>query len=147
MASSLAVSRFATAYLFDCQLQHRHPFGVEGRTEEEQMIRFASGWAQEHINAAMSDSGAERQALTSARVILNTDRNALRLHIIPDTLLAAMWLQCARVLTENPTFKVCGHCGKWFELAPDTKRRQSKYCEPRCKVAAYRIRKATSSAK
>ena len=117
-------------------------WGLEGRTEADRIIRFASGWVQEHINTAMSESGPERQALTSARVILNTDRNALRLHIIPDTLLAAMWLQCARVLTENPTFKVCEHCGKWFELSPDTKRRQSKYCEPRCKVAAYRIRKA-----
>jgi hypothetical protein len=60
---------------------------------------------------------------------------------VPQTLLAAIWFQCARVLTDRPKFKQCEHCGKWFELSPDAHRRQSKYCDERCKVAAYRVRK------
>ncbi|HWF84026.1 MAG TPA: hypothetical protein VG222_04240, partial [Vicinamibacterales bacterium] len=59
-----------------------------------------------------------------------------------DTLLGAMWLQCARVLSDNPTFKACEHCGKRFELAADKRRRNSLYCSDRCKVAAHRARRA-----
>jgi lipocalin len=119
-------------------------WGMAARTESEQLLRFASGWAQRQINDALSGTGAgtRSQSLTSVRILADTDRNAMRIRIVPDTLLAAMWLQCARVLTEKVTFRACEHCGKWFEVSPDAKRRQSKYCSDRCKVAAYRARRA-----
>jgi hypothetical protein len=77
-----------------------------------------------------------------ARILLNHDRGDFTLHMVPNSLIGAMWLQCARVLTVNPTFKQCDYCQKWFELSPDARRRQSKYCSDRCKVAAYRRRRA-----
>jgi hypothetical protein len=116
-------------------------WGMRGRTEDERIVRFASGWAQEHINKAMS-SGRSEHSMTSVRILLNHEADAMRLHIVPDTLLAAMWLQCARVLTLNPTFRACERCGTWFELSADKKRKHTKYCSDRCKVSAYRNRKA-----
>jgi len=49
----------------------------------------------------------------------------MTLRIVPETLLAALWFQCARVLTLNPTFRACMNCGKWFELLPDKRRKQA----------------------
>jgi hypothetical protein len=121
-------------------------WGLEAQSDEERMLRFASGWAQTRINDAMSGRGAERQSLTSVRLLFNHERQGIRLHITPDTLLGAMWLQCARVLSENPTFKVCENCAKWFELSPDARRKHSKYCSDRCKVAAHRAKKKARSA-
>jgi hypothetical protein len=68
----------------------------------------------------------------------------MTLRIVPETLIGAMWFQCARALTLNPSFRACRNCGKWFELSPDTRRKQSIYCSDRCKVAAYRAKKATT---
>jgi hypothetical protein len=113
---------------------------VNAPTSGEQLLRAARAWAQDEINEAMSGGGKPVQSLTSVRILLNTDRDVMRLHLVPDTLLAAMWLQCARVLTENVTFSDCQHCGKWFEVSPDQRRRNTKYCTDRCKVAAYRKR-------
>jgi hypothetical protein len=115
-------------------------WGNQARTEEERIIRFASGWAQRQINEAMAERGASRRSLTSVRVLFNHESRSMRLHVTPDTLLGAMWLQCARVLSENPKFRTCENCGKWFELSPDLRRRHAIYCSPRCKVAAYRKR-------
>ena len=72
--------------------------------------------------------------------LLNDIKDGMMLHIVPDTLLAARWLQCARVLTDNRTFKACERCGKWFELSPSARRKHSKYCSGTCKVAAHRAR-------
>lgn len=123
--------------------QHREfiwKWAMEADSDDAALTRIAQGWAQDQINSAMgnSDSGT----LTSARVIFEIDRKRMALHISPDSLLAALWLQCARILTLNPTFKSCEHCRTWFELSPETRRKQSKYCSSRCKVAAYRARKA-----
>jgi hypothetical protein len=113
-------------------------WGSEGRTELDRLKRFASIWAQKKINEAIGD--ADNGTGTSVRVLLNDVKDGMAIHIVPDTLLGAMWLQCARVLTENPTFKACENCGKWFELSPDARRKNSKYCSDRCKVAAHRAR-------
>lgn len=115
-------------------------WGNKGATEDDRLIRFASGWAQKQINDAMG--GSDNETATSVRILMNDERDGMVLHIVPDSLLAAMWLQCARALTENPTFKSCERCGKWFELAPGARRKTSKYCSERCKVAAYRAKRA-----
>jgi hypothetical protein len=119
---------------------------IAARSQDQQLVRAASIFGQEQINKALSGGGANRQSLTSLRIIVNTDQDTLRLYVAPDTLLAALWLQCARVMTENIIFRACGHCGKWFEVSPDAKRKQSKYCQDRCKVAAHRARKAALAA-
>jgi len=118
-------------------------WGNKGGTQAEKLLRFASAWAQKQVNEAMT--GNEDGTMTSVRVLIDGDKAGMMLHIVPDTLLAAMWLQCARVLTENPTFKACDNCGKWFEVSADARRRGTMYCDARCKVAAYRIKKKATS--
>jgi hypothetical protein len=108
------------------------------QTADETLLRFATGWAQEQINQALEGKRGEHETLTVARVLFNVEDERMILHVAPRSLLAALWLQCARVLTLNPTFKRCEYCGNWFETSPDAKRRQAKYCSDRCRVAKYR---------
>ena len=120
-----------------------HIWSPVQKPKRDALIRVARGWAQEEINSAMS--GSDKGTLTNARVLFETDSSRMSLHIVPRTLIGAMWLQCARVLTLHPTFKSCEHCSRWFELSAEGRRRHSKYCSSRCKVAAYRVRKARST--
>jgi hypothetical protein len=110
----------------------------EAESDAEALIRIAKGWAQQQINEAVERDGHQ----STARVLFDVDRKEMSLHLVPRTLLGAMWLQCARALTLNPIFRSCQHCGRWFELSPEKRRKQSLYCSSRCKVAAYRKRKA-----
>ena len=123
--------------------QYLWDWAMRADSDDDALIRVARGWAQEEINAAMS--GSNKGTLTNARVLFEADSSRMSLHIVPRTLIGAMWLQCARVLTLHPTFKSCEHCSRWFEFSAEGRRRQSKYCSSRCKVAAYRARKAGST--
>jgi hypothetical protein len=120
-------------------------WAIAADSEDESILRIARGWAQTVVNDAMSGSGRNPDAMTSAHVVLNKDTQQMSLHIVPTNLLAAMWLQCAWVLTSEGTFKTCENCGKRFEVAPGKRRRQSLYCSTACKVAAYRARKGHSN--
>ncbi|BCW99826.1 MAG: hypothetical protein KatS3mg024_2653 [Armatimonadota bacterium] len=68
----------------------------------------------------------------------------------PTNLLGFMWLQLAQEITGIRQRRICRQCGKGFWLyergegRPRT-RRDAIYCSGRCKVAAYRKRKAESS--
>jgi hypothetical protein len=90
---------------------------------------LGSGARREHLNTSNCDGSASprcrhlsmramsniaRGSLTTTRLLFDRNDMDLRLHIVPESLLAAMWLQCARALTENPQFKRCEHFGKWF---------------------------------
>jgi len=119
-------------------------WATKADSDAEGLLRVARGWAQQQINEAI---GGEKHPGTncSARVVFDQDREHMTLRIVPETLIGAMWFQCARVLALNPLFRACKHCGKWFELSPDTRRKQAIYCSARCKVAAYRAKKSASS--
>lgn len=120
-------------------------WAARGDSDAEVLLRIARGWAQERINDAI---GGDKHPGTncSARVVFDHEREHMTVRIVPETLIGAIWFQCARVLTLNPVFRACKHCGKWFELSPDTRRKQAIYCSDRCKVAAYRAKKSGSRA-
>jgi hypothetical protein len=119
-------------------------WATKANSDAEFLLRIARGWAQEQINEAI---GGDRQPGTtcSARVVFDQDREHMTLRIVPETLIGAMWFQCARVLALNPIFRACRHCGKWFELSPDARRKHAIYCSDRCKVAEYRAKKSSGT--
>lgn len=67
--------------------------------------------------------------------------NQPSLHLIPNTLLGAIWLQLARAVEGNKELRQCGGCGRWFELGPETARKSKNYCSTACRSRAYRGRK------
>jgi hypothetical protein len=116
-------------------------FGAPTRTER--LARLARGWLQQHINSRLDPQHHRGEGAVPARILFDPKTQRFQLHLVPRTLIAAIWFQCARAFTEQPDFKQCERpgCGQWFERSADERRRHSKYCSARCKVAAYRLRK------
>jgi hypothetical protein len=67
--------------------------------EDEAIIRIAQGWAQGKLNEAVSGDDSP----STVRVVFDRDTPKMSLRVCPSNLLAALWLQCARVLALNPT--------------------------------------------
>jgi len=132
-----------------CETKHGHRTEVwkwasGAPTEAEKLLRLATAFAQEEINEAMS---GESNTTSAARLLFDVARKDISLFLAPNTLLAAMWLQCATTLTgeSHPRVGLCQHCGKRFAVTGRTgRRRDSKYCSSRCKVAAHRAHKAAA---
>jgi hypothetical protein len=61
--------------------------------------------------------------------------------VAPTNLLAALWWQLGRAVSEHKTFGSCAACGKPFEVAPPVNRKSRHYCSDACRSRAYRSRK------
>jgi len=64
----------------------------------------------------------------------------MSLSLSPSTLLDAMWLQLALAISGDKDFRACKHCGKWFELSPETARTNRIFCSNSCRTMATRAR-------
>jgi hypothetical protein len=75
--------------------------------------------------------------------LLRDAGGTLTLRLWPRSLLDALWLQFAQSLHGIDSFEQCARqgCGRWFQLAPQAKRRTAKYCSPACRNRAWRDRK------
>ncbi len=66
----------------------------------------------------------------------------LALHIVPETLLSAIWLQFAQAVSVNTLLRQCALCSTWFTYGSGTGRRKSAhFCSSRCQKAAWKKRK------
>ncbi|MHB1424799.1 MAG: hypothetical protein ACYC3I_16635 [Gemmataceae bacterium] len=65
----------------------------------------------------------------------------LNLHIVPKTLLAAMWLQLARAIDTDKTYRRCKACPRWFEVSAGNSRADRLFCSDACKSRDYRTKK------
>lgn len=66
-----------------------------------------------------------------------------QLFVVPENLLQAMWLQFAEALGGSRDFHRCDRegCGRWFERAPQARRRSATYCSTACRNRAWRDRR------
>ena len=55
----------------------------------------------------------------------------------PESLIAALWLQLARAMSEGTRFTTCAECRAPF---PVVSRREPKFCSDACRFKAYRGR-------
>ena len=78
----------------------------------------------------------------SPRLLWDERDTRLRLHLVPDGLVGALWLQFARAIENDSEFRRCAECDLWFELAPGTARSDKLYCSNACRTKAYRRRRA-----
>ena len=70
------------------------------------------------------------------------DPSRASLHITPDYLLSAMWLQFAQSVSTNAHLRCCAWCPTWFVFGTGTGRRKSAhYCSDKCRKAAHRHQK------
>jgi hypothetical protein len=65
---------------------------------------------------------------------------AFQFFTMPQNLLGALWLQFARSLSGNRTYKQCQQCNGWFEHSPQKHRRERFVCSGACRQKKYRER-------
>jgi hypothetical protein len=70
--------------------------------------------------------------------------NSLRLTIMPANLISALWLQFARAVDRDRSYRACEHCRRWIEVGADS-RADAKYCSNSCRQKAYRHRRTSDS--
>ena len=83
------------------------------------------------------------------RLDLNPATDEFDFSPVPDSLIAALWLQFAEAVKGNKTYDRCEVCGKWFERNTKTGRANRRYCSDTCRRKAYwqrRARQGTSRA-
>ena len=78
----------------------------------------------------------------SPRLLWDEHETRLRLHLVPEGLVGALWLQFAKAIENDSEFRRCAECNIWFELAPGTARSDKLYCSNACRTKAYRRRRA-----
>jgi hypothetical protein len=81
-----------------------------------------------------------REYVTARLLFLDKSRNSFALHLVPDSLLGAMYLQLAQDTSNGTRFRRCLECGKWFAIRPPTSRATKQFCEEKCRVRAHRRR-------
>jgi hypothetical protein len=93
---------------------------------------LVQNWINEHLNGA-----------ASPQLRYHVRRDVRVIQIIPDSLLAAMWLQFAQAVAGNRQHRACKECGRWFELSTegDGFRINRLFCSDPCKSKDYRRRK------
>ena len=64
----------------------------------------------------------------------------LALHIVPSSLLGALWLQFALAIGGEKKYRECATCGMWLELSRAAFRTSRHYCSEGCRSRAYRGR-------
>jgi hypothetical protein len=70
------------------------------------------------------------------------DGGAIRVALVPGSLIQAMWLQLALHASSGAELLRCERCNAPFVVGPRTGRRNtSKYCSNACKVAAFKRQK------
>lgn len=99
--------------------------------------------ALEHVRAVVND---QIEGRVSPRLVWNVERGRLEFRLVPESLLAAMWLQFASAVERGARFRQCAECDDWFELAVGRARHDKAYCSDACRHKAFRRRRAEEQA-
>ena len=95
------------------------------------------------LGAIQRDADARLREHVAARLVFSGDNPRLRVCLMPQNLLGALWLQFATSVDVLKSFLKCAQCGAPFEIsrAPRTgKRTDARFCSARCRVKHYRGR-------
>ena len=81
-----------------------------------------------------------RQIAAAPRLLWNHKEGRSDLHILPNSLIGALWLQFAQAVDGDRKYRRCAECRTWFEISPETARVTRTYCSNACRSKAYRKR-------
>jgi hypothetical protein len=71
---------------------------------------------------------------------------ALRIHFRPRSLIGAIHLQLAQAATSGADVGTCEHCGLWFEMGPNGRKRGAKTCSRMCQIDMNNQKRKTKGA-
>lgn len=76
----------------------------------------------------------------SPQMLWDMAAKQLKLHLVPENLLGAMWLQLATAIDGDLDYRQCTTCGKWFGVSVLERGQARDYCSNACRSKAYRLR-------
>lgn len=91
---------------------------------------FLAKWVTHYLNGR-----------ASPEMRFSKENGRLSLQIVPKTLLTALWLQFARAIDTDKTYRRCKACSKWFEVSAGTSHTDRQFCSDACKSRDYRAKK------
>jgi hypothetical protein len=81
------------------------------------------------------------QGRPEPRLVWDEQRQKPALHLVPRTLLAALWMEFACAVADDRAYRPCETCGKWLELGGiDGARPDKRFCSDPCRARGHRIR-------
>jgi hypothetical protein len=125
-------------------------FGEPG-ADPEGLALFPSGadvalWPMEHVVAKAHERllrvDIRRHLFGGAApdIAFDEQGRAGRVVVMPLDLEGAAWLEFADAVLGHRTFRQCGACSQWFEVAPDVGRTDKRFCSDVCRVNNWRNR-------
>jgi hypothetical protein len=80
----------------------------------------------------------------SPRLLWNTDTGKQVIRIVPKNLLGAMWLQFARAMAGEASYRQCRACGKWITISTEEHghRKHRVFCSAACRQRDHRAKVA-----
>lgn len=90
------------------------------------------------VQLAVNDHLSKKSRATP-RLLYNVDSKAQELHIVPNGLIGAIWLDFALAIEGKRPYRKCPMCGEAFPA--NSKGQRRKFCSNRCKVAHHRQKK------
>ena len=113
----------------------RHRTGLFNQLKRGDLQMPARVFVQDQINRALRG--------LVLPMLLFDEKMELRLHDVPHSLYAAIWLQFAREVNGSVELGHCANdgCNEWWEIKGRGKSRK-KFCTPRCKQADFERKKA-----
>ena len=113
----------------------------EWLTDKSCMKRMVEMWETGKGKGRKEVIGQIEYGMNNPETLLfQIDSDTLNMHLIPTSLLVAMYLQLAMAMQGNKKFGHCAWCGTAFELTPSVARTNRRYCSNACKQADYRHR-------
>jgi hypothetical protein len=117
-----------------------YPDGAPQRDLATERVMAARCYVQVVLNERI-------EKLVAPRLLWNNpDFTHLQLHIRPNSLLGALWLQFVQAVNGNKKYRRCQECGAWFVLDPATARKSRLFCSDLCRNRAFRRKKALAKA-
>lgn len=104
----------------------------------EQFVRYdcvepAHWHLQSAINRHLESEGV------FARLLWDSKMSGLRLHIVPSSLSACLWLQFAQAVEGNKEYRQCVSCLRWMQVGGSkASRKDKRHCSPTCRARANR---------
>jgi hypothetical protein len=78
---------------------------------------------------------------TPPTLCYDVELKRFRITLSPSSLINAFWVQLCVAIVEQKQHKKCPTCGTWFEVSPELRRADARYCREACRTKAYRDKK------
>lgn len=86
----------------------------------------------------------EQQPQVLVNLDIAEEANRITLEHEPFSLIHALWMQLAHVVAGQKDHRRCPTCSGWFEVSPDRRRADARFCRELCRIAAYKQRVKTA---